>query len=800
MYLIAGRRRGSSTAAQKRASGSESKYGETVSAPPAVDVPDTGQLEDEDIGEFDEADLKDPELLNELEALRQEMGIAAPAVAQSASKPTASVATTPAAHAGQLQADHDDSDAINEEEVTEEDMNDPELLAQLSQLAGAPSKLAASKPVASELPAAPAIDEKLASALEARGLDFKQAALSAKRQGQMERAREMLVQMKRVQAAEKAVRQGEQLPSDFVIPSVPAEEPAQQAASSRMQTETASSVQPESASRMQPAANAQPKAKDTATRRAGARAATRAEPGSSGGKRQLAAAHAELSQVTLEDDTDDLKLLATSIEAMEKQLLEQTAEATRLAAYFLKSGDKTRALEFHRLRKQAAADTATVKSLAANGQAAPPILHREVQWRQPAEQRRDIGAGQLQVAVDRVFSEGDLAATFNGPSDFYVQWSLPWPRDKGTRGYTPTLKLRDFEACKGDLPVSYTHSIDMIDRRNTRPLQRWAERARLTVELYKYSGLLWGSQLIGRAVLPLAALRSQSEVSAVLQIEPVSGSLTRAGRPLPGGPVFVHVAARLRLPLSNSPETIVRCERWIYVDMPRLSQPASEPHEPLSGKTDSSTQVKERQVKSEQKSPQTSPVQSHAQAKPASEYHEPVSDKANCPTQADEHKSKTEQEPLQTSPVQSHAQAEPVRRPAIAQISTDKQPELEMDDLEVQMDMVDGLVSNAVLNMELEQIPARIRAAGSNSEATEHLHDLEAAINLRKSVVATLVGAGTLTIQGYMDSVAQEIVQARQWALAAKRGGRKDLAVRALQRIKTMQNEINEMKAAMVAE
>ncbi|KAI9479878.1 hypothetical protein BX667DRAFT_194515 [Coemansia mojavensis] len=786
MYLIAGRRRGSGPATPKQTDARELEYGETAaSAPPAVDALDTGQPDD--VGEFDDADLQDPELLSELEALRNEMGIAAPAVAQPASEAVAaSAATSPAAHASKLQADHDNYDVSGEEDVTEEDMNDPELLAQLSQLTGAPSKPSASEPTISEPPAP--IDEQLASTLEARCLDFRHAALGAKRQGQMERARGMLVEMKKVQAAAKAVRLGEQLPSDFVIPSVPAEEPAQQAVPSRMQTETARNVQPKSASRMQPASAASAQPKDTAIRRVEARAATRAEPGRASGRRQPAAARAELSQMTLEDDTDDLKLLATSIEAMEKQLSEQAAEATRLAAYFLKSGDKTRALEFHRLRKQAAADMATVKSLAGNRQAAPPILHREVQWRQPAEQRRDIGAGQLQVAVDRVFSEGDLAATFNGPSDFYVQWSLPWPRDKGTRGYTPTLKHRDFEACKGDLPVSYTHSIDMIDRRNTRPLLRWAERARLTVELYKYAGLLWGSQLIGRAVLPLAALRSQSEVSAVLSIESVSGSLARAGRPLPGGPVFVHVAARLRLPLSNSPETIVRCERWIYIDMPRLSQPASEPRESVADNKDGSTQEK-----AEHESPQTSSAPNQVQAEP----HKSVSDKADDSVKAEGHMTKTEQKAPQAPPAQNQKQPETARNPEAAQNNAAKQPEQDMEDLEAQMDMMDGLVSNAVLDMELQQIPARIQAAGGDSEAAGHLQDLEAAINLRKSVVATLVGAGTLTIQGYMDSVAQEIVQARQWALAAKRGGRKDLAVRALQRIKTMQNEVNEMKAAM---
>ncbi|KAJ1746202.1 hypothetical protein LPJ69_006561 [Coemansia sp. RSA 1752] len=122
--------------------------------------------------------------------------------------------------------------------------------------------------------------------------------------------------------------------------------------------------------------------------------------------------------------------------------------------------------------------------------------------------------------------------------------------------------------------------------------------------------------------------------------------------------------------------------------------------------------------------------------------------------------------------------------------------DITMDELEVQLDTMDGVVSNAVLELELAQIPARIKATG---DADGHLQDLESSIQLRMAVVGALVGAGTLTIQMYMDSVASEMAQARRWALTAKRSGRNDLAVRALQRMKAMQSELSEMKAAMEA-
>ncbi|KAJ2376747.1 hypothetical protein H4S02_007839, partial [Coemansia sp. RSA 2611] len=254
-------------------------------------------------------------------------------------------------------------------------------------------------------------------------------------------------------------------------------------------------------------------------------------------------------------------------------------------------------------------------------------------------------------------------------------------------------------------------------------------------------------------------------VSAVLPIEAVSGSLSRAGRPLPGGAVFVDVAVRLRLPLSNSPEVVSHAERWIYIDMRALSQPA----EPAS--------------KSEELAPES--------GEPVSTSKEPV--------QQPEELAQQPEEPAQSPKVPTANLEAPVSVRRAQKQAEEPGAELTADDVESQLDMMDGVVSNAVLELELERIPARIAAAGGDGDEATYLRDLESAIRLRMSAVEALVGAGTLTIQAYMDSVGSEISQARQWALAAKRGGRKDLAARALQRMKAMQGEVREMAAAMDA-
>ncbi|KAJ1798331.1 hypothetical protein LPJ75_006876, partial [Coemansia sp. RSA 2598] len=160
-------------------------------------------------------------------------------------------------------------------------------------------------------------------------------------------------------------------------------------------------------------------------------------------------------------------------------------------------------------------------------------------------------------------------------------------------------------------------------------------------------------------------------------------------------------------------------------------------------------------------------------------------------------------------PVQQAADDEPAkqtRAPEAAKPSTkseSKSKAAEQDasadeDIAAQMDIMDAIVSNAVLELELQQVPARIQGTRDKGEIAE-LRDLESAIKLRMSVVAAQVGAGVLTIEDYIAGVEKEIAQNREWALSAKRQGRKDLAVRALKRIKAMQSELDEMKQAMEA-
>ncbi|KAJ2896286.1 hypothetical protein GGI21_005060, partial [Coemansia aciculifera] len=376
----------------------------------------------------------------------------------------------------------------------------------------------------------------------ARQQQLKTAAVAAKRQGDMSQARELLVQLKDVQALLQLLQPSQQIATGTDLAAPP---PARDTPVTFTQT----------------------------PRLAKSAATTQSLPGLT-----VPQPHKDLGKVLGKDLGKDSVM---GFAAMKEELDAQTAKASRLATYFLKAGDKPTALEFHRLKKRAATDLATVSSYEANGRSLPPpFSYKEVQWSAPVEQRRDISANELQIAVGRLVSDGDLAATLGGKSDFFVQWELGWPRDKGHKAYTRTVKYAEFEASRGDLEIDYSRNVDFVDRQHTRPFVRWLDRGRLTVELYKYMGLIWGSQLIGRASLPLSELRTKSEAAALLEIKAGSDGLGRTSKPLPGGPIYVDVAARLRLPLSNKPEIESHVERWIYVESPEQQLQLQMRHEP----------------------------------------------------------------------------------------------------------------------------------------------------------------------------------------------------------------------------
>ncbi|KAJ2794283.1 hypothetical protein H4S07_006799, partial [Coemansia furcata] len=222
MYLITGRSgRASKVGGSQRSRGDDNAPTPSGRDQSSVEQSIDGGIEEygheaydfggsDDAVDVDDGDYDDPELLRQLEALRTEMGLPAPRPRRKTEGPASHAQPqSPPAHDMGFEEEEEDVAAIDNVEITEEEMADPLLLSELSKLAcsGASAQPAAAKiasPVTSFPAAQPSTvgsdEEATLEALAVRQQQLKTLALAAKRQGDMDRARELLIQMKEVQA------------------------------------------------------------------------------------------------------------------------------------------------------------------------------------------------------------------------------------------------------------------------------------------------------------------------------------------------------------------------------------------------------------------------------------------------------------------------------------------------------------------------------------------------------------------------------------------------------------------------
>eukprot|EP01133_Synstelium_polycarpum_P006252 gene6252-7249_t len=112
----------------------------------------------------------------------------------------------------------------------------------------------------------------------------------------------------------------------------------------------------------------------------------------------------------------------------------------------------------------------------------------------------------------------------------------------------------------------------------------------------------------------------------------------------------------------------------------------------------------------------------------------------------------------------------------------------EEEEEEEDIDSLDRVVSNDVMDNELEKILAIMATKGANAE----LLDRKQAIELKKMVLETQVDSGVLTVEGYTQQVQEAILKDQILAKKLMQEGKKDQAVRVMARVKIMRNELDQ--------
>lgn len=123
----------------------------------------------------------------------------------------------------------------------------------------------------------------------------------------------------------------------------------------------------------------------------------------------------------------------------------------------------------------------------------------------------------------------------------------------------------------------------------------------------------------------------------------------------------------------------------------------------------------------------------------------------------------------------------------------------ELEQAEEEFNSVDNIVSNMVMEHEMGLVNAGI-ASKQSAKVKEDLMDRKQAIEIKMNMLVIQVQTGILDMDTYLSNVQKRMDADRRLALIFKKHGRLDLAKAALTRKKIMQDELDEARAAMAAQ
>ncbi|KAI8340454.1 hypothetical protein BC941DRAFT_417287 [Chlamydoabsidia padenii] len=357
----------------------------------------------------------------------------------------------------------------------------------------------------------------------------------------------------------------------------------------------------------------------------------------------------------------------------------------------------------------------------------------------------------------------------------FVTWDFSgWPPENTAqaqlnKGETPVMK--------GTEPV-FDFTILIPITRTNRLFMRHLQRKKLLLEVFhdKYNyGFLRRPVSIGKVAIPLDTLLTKTTISGWFD-------LVDNNRKKTGGRLKIQLG--LCEPL-NGQDIVTRSERWLVLD--GLGQQTSQLMH-SAGLTDSAYLP----------STPTSNIPTSVSVTPSASPSTAI----------------TSPPVITSSPVKAATQVpsdtmdinipDSMKKPDTSDIPATNNTELE--NAEEEIDSVDVLVSNMVLEHEINVANAAISKGvttteGSSSPRTkEDWMDRKQALDIKMNMLVIQVQTGMLDMQTYLDKVEQRMNRDRQLALIFKKHNRLDLAKLALSRKKIMQDELEEAKAAMAAQ
>ncbi|KAI9001901.1 hypothetical protein BC832DRAFT_593754 [Gaertneriomyces semiglobifer] len=457
-------------------------------------------------------------------------------------------------------------------------------------------------------------------------------------------------------------------------------------------------------------------------------------------------------------------------------LSEQISLLTTISAHYLKTNQKPLALHYHKLKKTIQTDLTTLELLKANGKT-PGFKYTTLKY-EMEQANTDIMPDEMLVSIERGW-DITCKGVSSSDLDLYVAFDFgddsPFAETKESKGETPVVRMGADPVWEFEKKVKITRN---------KALQRYIERRKLILELYhSQRGFLFSKKvLIGKITMKLDELMGKCEVRQVLEVmDPTSPRRTTGAR--------LSVRVALRTPLIK-PHVVQKEDQWLVVDFEGAGSGAKIeiPNVDIDGAKVVGAEKERVQVppKVEDVASDHLTVQTGLSPERAS--------RTGTPSPQQPGKSPARSGATTPTPSPGHSASPGTPTPTSA--SSPGTSGADLDDLETEFNNPSALPSNAVLETEHAALVALISASHNGSPPPDLL-DLKMQYELRLNTLVLLVQTGGLSMERYVQDLEDAIKKTKTYAVEFKKGGRIEMAKKALKRVKIMQGEVDEVKAAL---
>ncbi|KAJ3383554.1 hypothetical protein HDU92_004070 [Lobulomyces angularis] len=653
-----------------------------------------------------------------------------------------------------------------EVEVTDEDMNDPLMLAQLDDIAFSQFKSESKSSELSnqnnkldkendglipvKLHTAVDLDKKF---LLQRQQEYKAMALQLSKNKEKVLAREMLSVKKSLDKILEILNYGGTLPSNFKLPPSPQEYLDKKSANSVSvpPLKTINSFEPESNfCKTSTPSKITKKPLVTSTVPPTGNLSSKPEDGKEG----------------LEMDSS-----ANVYEYLISKLRNQLKILSGLSDYHLKSNAKALAHVLLNMRKNLKSDIERLEVLSkspTNNQ--PPFFQTKSFEYEVTENFLHLASDDLEV---NILSGSDFNTSCPGV-EYYCTFNLGWPVDDK---YSDS-KFETNRVYKCTNPEFNSTKILKIQR-NSKAFQRHLERKKVaTIDIFcakqqSFSSRLFGSTptLIGKCFLPLDQLLTKAEISEQLTVMDPSNVRKRLSAKL-------DIKLRLRQPIVK-PSIIVKNVVWVMVNFYENLFDTNPVYIAINENSTNLTNF--NSVPNKKITPP---------ATPSKKITPPATPSKILPSK-DTVVSKVEKKnitPNSKSLSINQTNAEPVR------VIDNASEEDDIETLEFNFNNPDTMRSNYVIESEYNETLAEIKKFETNGKPIpEELTTKKIGLEIRMQLLITSVQTGALSMEGHLANCKNDVLELKKLTLRFMHHGRKDLAKLALKRTKIVEKEVTDI-------